>query len=78
MQAALLHAGGNNNSAVHSRRHSVFGDKGEIMADYGHIVFGLVFVAICFWAARALTPEIPMAWLLYLIGFFIFVLVFFV
>jgi uncharacterized membrane protein YwzB len=48
------------------------------MADYGHIVFGLVFVAICFWAARALTPEIPIAWLLYLIGFFIFVLVFFV
>jgi len=48
------------------------------MADYGHIVFGLVFAAICFWAAKALIPEIPMAWLLYLIGFFIFVLVFFV
>lgn len=46
--------------------------------DYGHVAFGLVFAAIYFWAVRNLVVEVPIAWVLYFIGFFILVLTFFV
>jgi hypothetical protein len=48
------------------------------MMDYGHVAFGLIFIAIYFWAVRAIAVDIPIAWVLYFIGFFLFVLIWFV